>query len=359
MTDGKARIAWISQYPLSGVSFGAITHQYLSRLSQKYNFYCLSFGYDGQPLNIGGYVILPFRSQSEIDFYWNEIKPDLVVLFHSFFALPKVMARGRFSEPSILYIPIEGPRLPIQYQSYLENFDRILVPSKWSKDSLERDQFNAEVLYHGVESDYFTPFDRHNKKISFGYFGSNDIRKQVPKIMKAFKLLKGNKQLNLATPIHGYLDYADVAKELGIVPKFQKAYARGLSITVDKIRFFYWGLDIYVGMGTEAFGLPPLEAASTEIPNIAMDYAASPEILGKSALYVKPVTTDYTPLGEMGVIDEKDLAKVMQYLLQDENERKRLGKLGRERAKEFPWEKSINQLDKTIKEELKIGKSKH
>lgn len=348
----KPKIIWITQFPLGGVSFGGISHKLLSELAGKYDFYCLSFGYGGQPLNIGGYTILPFRSGTDIDFYWKEIKPDLVFLFYSFVALPKVMMSGRFSEPSILYVPIEGRKLPIKYHTYLENFDRILTTSKWSKDALERDDFNAEVLYHGIDTEFFSPFERKNKKFTFGYLGSNDFRKQVPKIMKGYKTIKGKKALNLATPISGYVDYGDLAREFNITPKFQKALGRGIPVTVDKIRFFYWGLNAYVGMGSEGFGLPALEAASTQIPNIAMDYGASKEILGKCSLYVKPVTTTFTPLGEMGVVRDKDVAKAMQYLLDDPNEGIRLGKLGRKRAKQFPWEKPIRRLEKIIEEEL-------
>lgn len=355
----KPKVIWISQDPLSGVSFGAITYQILSRMSSKYNFYALSFGYNGQPLNIGGFAILPFRSSSEIDFYWKEIKPDLVILFHSFFALPKIFGgMGRFEEPSILYVPIEGYRLPIEFHSYLTNFDRILVPSKWSKDSLARDQFDAEVLYHGIDTEYFSPFERKYNNVRFGYLGSNDIRKQVPKIIKAFKAVQGKKELHLATPVQGYVNYGEIARQLGIVPKFQKAMARGLPVTIDKIRLFYYGLSAYVGLGTEGFGLPALEAASTQLPNIAMDFGASREILDKSSLYVPAVTTQFTPLGEVGMCRDQDVAKMMQYLLDDLNERKRLGKLGRKRAKEFPWEKPIKRLDQIIQEELKYGKAK-
>lgn len=349
--ESKPKIIWITQYPLSSVSFGAITHQLLTPLSKKYDIYCLSFGYDGQPLNLG-YTILPFSAGSHIDFYWKEIKPDLVVLFHAVVALPKVMAMGRFAEPSILYAPVEGHKVPPSYHSYFQYFDRILTPSKWSQDALARDKINSEILPHGVNADFYHSFDRKNEAFTFGYFGSNDMRKQVTAIMDAFALLKGKKQLNLATPIQGNMDLGECSKELKIIPKFQKALARGLPVTADKIREFYWSLNAYIGMGTEGFGLPPLEAASTGIPNIAMNYGASKEVLGNSALYIKPVTTQLSPLGRIGIVDYKEVAKVMQYLKEDENECKKLGQKGIERAKKFPWDIPIKRLDKIIEEEL-------
>lgn len=351
--DDRKRIIWITQFPLSNVSFGVVTHRILSSLSIKYNFYCLSFGYNGQPLNINGYVILPFSNTSEIDFYWKEIKPDLVVLFHAVVALPKVMQLGRFQEPSILYVPIEGYRVPPPYINYFTYFDRILVTSNWSKRALARDKIDSEVVYHGVDTNFFKPFVRNNEKFTFGYLGSNDLRKQVPTIMDAFSRVKGKVQLNLATPIEGYRNLGDVARELNIEPKFQKALGRGIPVSMEKIRDFYYTLDAYVGIGTEGFGMPNLEAASTGIPNIALDYGASREILGDSALYLKPITTHLSELGRIGIADSKMLAKLMQELVDNRKLAEDLGKKGIERAKMFTWEEPIKKLDKIIEEESK------
>lgn len=351
--EDKKRVIWISQYPLSNVSFGVVSHVILSALSKKYNFYALSFGYDGQPLHVNNYVILPFKNSSEIDFYWNEIKPNLVVLFHAVVALPKVMQFGRFSEPSILYVPVEGYRVPPSYLPYFNYFDRVLVTSNWSKEALARDKIDSEVIYHGVDTNFFKPYKRNNEKFTFGYLGSNDIRKQVPTIMDAFARLKGNVQLNLATPIEGYRNLGEVARELNIVPKFQKALGRGLPVSPDKIRDFYYTLDAYIGIGTEGFGLPALEAASTGIPNIAMNYGASKEILEDSALYINPATTHLSDLGRIGVADSKQLAKKMEELKDNPKLAEELGKKGIERAKKFPWDEPIKKLDKIIEEELR------
>jgi glycosyltransferase involved in cell wall biosynthesis len=353
--ESKPRIIWITQFPLSNVSFGAITQQLLHPLKDKYDFYCLSFGYDGQPLDVG-YTILPFSSSTHIDFYWKEIKPDLVVLFHAVVALPKIMAMGRFQEPSILYVPVEGHRVPPSYLPYFQHFDRIITPSKWSQDALARDKINAEIIPHGVNADFYPPYERKNEAFTYGYLGSNDMRKQVTAILDAFAKVKGKKQLNLATPIQGYMDLGEISKELNIVPKFQKAMGRGLAVTADKVREFYYGLNAYVGLGTEGFGLPALEAGGTGIPNIAMDYGASREVLGNAAMYVKPVTTQLCPLGRIGICDFKDVASAMQYLKEDENECKKLGQNGIARVKKFPWDIPVKQIDKIIQEELDARK---
>jgi glycosyltransferase involved in cell wall biosynthesis len=127
---------------------------------------------------------------------------------------------------------------------------------------------------------------------------------------------------------------------------------RGLAVVPDKIKEFYYGLDAYVGIGTEGFGLPALEAASTGIPNIALDYGASREILGNSALYIPAVSTQLTILGRIGIASIKDLTLAMQTLIDDENECKKLGKNGIARAKNFPWDKPLKRLDQIFEEEL-------
>lgn len=350
--EEKPKIIWITYSPLSNVSFGVVSRILLANLDKKYDIYCLAMGYEGTYLRIGNYTVLPLANSIQLDFYMQEIKPDLAVLFYALPALAKIMEKP-FNVKSIYYIPVEAPFVPKKYHNRLKYFQRLITTSKWSQESLRKSGFEADIVYHGVDTSFFVPKERNNEKFTFGYLGMNDFRKQVFVIMQAYATLKNKAELHLATPIKGYVNLDEFAKELNIVPKFQRAMARGIPVSPDKIREFYYTLDAYVGIGTEAFGLPALEAAATGIPNIALNYGSSPEILGDAAIYVDPCTTQWTSdLGFVGIVNPKDLAKKMKMLIEDKDLCGELGKKGIEQAKKFKWQDAIKKLDKIIEEEL-------
>ncbi len=75
----------------------------------------------------------------------------------------------------------------------------------------------------------------------------------------------------------------------------------------------------------EGFGLPPLEAMAAGVPVVATRAGALPEVLGDAARLVEP--------GDAGA-----LASALHDVLDDEAERERLMKAGRERAGGYSWD---------------------
>lgn len=349
--EDKYKVAWITYSPLANVSFGVVSRTLLTGLGEKYNVFCLSLGYEGTPLRLGNYSVLPLENTAQLDFFLTEIKPDIIVLFYALPALTKIVEKP-FQYKSIYYIPVEAPFVPKKYHNKLRFFNRLITTSEWSRESLRRSGFDADIVYHGVDTSFFVPIERKNQKFTFGYLGINDFRKQVPTIIEAYSMIKEKAELHLATQVEGYANLIEVSEEFQVVPKFQRALARNVPVQPEKIREFYYGLNAYVGIGTEAFGLPSLEAAATGIPNIALNYGSSPEILGDAAIYVEPCTTQWTELGKVGIVNPKDLAKKMEELLENESLCKDLGQKGIQRAKMFKWEDAIKKLDNIIMEEL-------
>jgi glycosyltransferase involved in cell wall biosynthesis len=80
----------------------------------------------------------------------------------------------------------------------------------------------------------------------------------------------------------------------------------------------------------EGFGIPILEAMRCKIPVITSNVSALPEIGGEAALYVNPY-------------DERDIAKTMEKIVEDEELRFSLIQKGLKRAKEFSWEKMARE----------------
>jgi glycosyltransferase involved in cell wall biosynthesis len=77
----------------------------------------------------------------------------------------------------------------------------------------------------------------------------------------------------------------------------------------------------------EGFGLPPLEAMACGTPVIASTAGALPEVVGKAAMLANP--------------DEpSEWAVAMELIVKDAGLRERLVRLGRERARQFQWERT-------------------
>lgn len=81
----------------------------------------------------------------------------------------------------------------------------------------------------------------------------------------------------------------------------------------------------------EGFGLPPLEAMACGAPVAASRAAALPEVLGQAAAFFDP-------------LDVEEMSSVVRGLLERGGERRRLSRLGLERAARFTWDETARGL---------------
>jgi len=81
----------------------------------------------------------------------------------------------------------------------------------------------------------------------------------------------------------------------------------------------------------EGFGLPPIEAMACGTPVIASNSTSLSEVVGDAALTVTPTNTE-------------EIAAAISVLLDDKSLRERLQQRGPERAKEFTWRRTAEQL---------------
>ena len=81
----------------------------------------------------------------------------------------------------------------------------------------------------------------------------------------------------------------------------------------------------------EGFGMPPLEAMACGTAVIASKTSSLPEVIGEAGILINPYSVEEIKEAMKKVWKEKDFAD-------------RLRKAGRERAKEYTWEKSAEIL---------------
>ena len=163
------------------------------------------------------------------------------------------------------------------------------------------------------------------------YVGTLEPRKNLNRLVRAFGRLKtqGNPhKLVLAGPwgwsMNGFhqqieeLGLKDSVQMLGYIP------AEDLPALYSLATLFVFP-SLY-----EGFGLPPLEAMACGTPVLSSKNSSLEEICGDAAHLVDP-------------LNEESLFEGLRQVLADSNLRQEMGAFGRNRAKEFSWERAARE----------------
>ena len=205
------------------------------------------------------------------------------------------------------------------------------------------------VIYNGVDR-IFRPITdlnlihrikrKHKVPCDFIlHVGRINIRKNIPIIIRAFKMLKER-------GIHGYKlvlageenwkcdNIKGLIKQLAIE---EEIIFTGYIPQMD-LPALYSAARLFVSPSFyEGFGLAPLEAMACGIPVVTSDTTAFPEILEDAATMVDPYNTE-------------ELAETMRKLLSDEDLREKMILKGLRQVKKFNWEKTARETLKIYKE---------
>ncbi len=99
----------------------------------------------------------------------------------------------------------------------------------------------------------------------------------------------------------------------------------------EELRYWYSAATIFVYPSLyEGFGLPVLEAMACEAPVITSKCSALPEVAGDAAVLVEPT-------------DPLAIAAAIRSLAMDEERRRMLAQAGRERTRQFTWERTARE----------------
>ncbi len=233
------------------------------------------------------------------------------------------------------------------YLSFMQRFQlksasKIIAVSKATKsDLIKRVDIEGDkikVVYEGYDKDLFKPAIDEKPKTYYLFVGTVQPRKNLERIIKAFAIhLRGVPKEKRRSHLGGEVKLV-IAGQKGWMSDEIYRLPKRLGIE-DRVKFLGYVVDkdlpaLYSGAIAlllpslfEGFGLPILEAQASGCPVITSNVSSMPEVVGKGALLVDPLSVDDIVRG-MGEIGET---------------REKLIKAGFENVRRFSWEKCARE----------------
>ncbi|SRR5258706_4742413 len=224
----------------------------------------------------------------------------------------------------------------------IKEADTIITSSEFLKKSLKKKYHikNTIVIHLGVDQVFSKKIKAYKMDTPYFIFvGTFKPSKNIPVLIKAFSLfLKStNKQYKLLLigsdfwldkNIEKIIKNNDLEKNIVTIP----------SIPNSNLPPFYMGATSFISPSIyEGFGMTFLEAMASCTPIIGSRVGAIPEVVGDAGILIG------TPK------DYKGISNAMIKLATNESLRKKYIKIGKDRVKNFSWEKFANNFYKEIK----------
>jgi glycosyltransferase involved in cell wall biosynthesis len=251
-----------------------------------------------------------------------------------------------YSHPE-LYPPAIRFRLQKGFASSIQSAAAIICASEFTRQHLAK-QFpsatsKAYVAYHGLDPAFRYMQDRAEVRRDLERYGINgpyllcigklQARKNTVRVIEAFGLLRKNTKLEhklvmvgrkmwTSDEVYPLIDRLNLKDHI-VVPGH---------IPQADIPLLYNGADALVFPSLfEGFGFPVIEAMACGCPVLTSTVTSLPEIAGDAALLVDPYRSEA-------------IAEGIERLLTDTQLRQELIPKGFERARQFTWERTAEQV---------------
>jgi len=353
----KRRLLWVAPSPDMQSSFSVVSQNLLERLNGWETVYAAQFHY-GQIEKRSRFYLAPFHSGDHLIHYVNVFKPDVTLIFQSPAFLTNLTSTLKTIKPHtrlMLYSPIEGYPITLDL-TFFELADKIIVPSRYSQETLAKHGFKSEVLPHAVDTNIFKPQPKP-EVFTVGSVASHTWRKQLDRIIDAHKIcLEKTHDIRLLL----YTSTYDTAAWMPNIKRYAEivnpnAYFNvpallNLPATQEAIAKIYNQMHVHILTSTEAFGIPNLEAMASGVVPIIIPHGASPEIVGECGIYAR--ISDYltTCIGKIALVDVQDLADKIIWAKQHPHELQKLAQKGLAKAKQYNWENTTRKLETLLEE---------
>jgi glycosyltransferase involved in cell wall biosynthesis len=292
-----------------------------------------------------GIVHIASQDQAHVLNYINSRKSIVTVLdIYPVYVLENVR-----KEYGVLNYMLHSIGVP-QWVKGLKKARRIIAISNFTKRELvEKFGHSPEkidVIYLGVDRSKYRPLRSFEKPDCFRggktilYAGTEDFRKNVGTLVKAFHKLKKKlpnvKMVKIGRPRSkaGRKKLLSLISELNL--KDDVVFIE--YVPEEDLPLYYNSADLFVFPSLyEGFGLPPLEAMACGTPIVSSNASSLPEVVGEAGIMVDPLNVDA-------------FTNAMYKILTNDGLRGDLIKKGLERAELFSWEKTADGVFNVYRE---------
>ncbi len=348
----------------------------------------VALGWNGYPLDHSmkvyhtkGEDVKDYYAAEVLQYAIDDFKPDIVLTVQDYWMLHKVafVLAHPYKLKWFHWGTLDGDPLPhqareaarwVHFHLYYSNFARIEMLSVLP-------QVFGDVLYPPVNPKVFHELDKEELRKKFHLdnhktivcCARNQIRKNLPVLFDAMKIVVQeipNAALILASSIHAKTDTGESAgydldryvseRGLGdhvIIP--QTVDRTPIDDETLNVQYNLADINILPSVG-EGFGLPYIESGISGIPSVAVDCAASTEIVRDRGILVKPAAYTYNQGGsKYYMVKPQDLAESIIKLLTNDKLRKKMGRNAKKFAKTLTpksrAEKMLKLFERSIKED--------
>lgn len=242
-----------------------------------------------------------------------------VVTFHDLFVMT-----GEYSSEEF------RARFTAQARQAAERSDLLIAVSQFTADQastlLGVEPGRIRVVPHGVD---VAPVRDAGREPMVLFVGAVQKRKNVARLVRAFEELPSEWKLILAGAADGY----GATTELAAVessPRRADIRVAGY-VSAAELESLYARASIFAFPSLdEGFGMPVLEAMARGVPVVTSRCSALPEVAGEAALLVDPE-------------DPAAIGGALLRLAGDTELRTELVRRGRDRAAQYPWERTVRE----------------
>lgn len=283
-------------------------------------------------------------------FYKGKFIVTIHDLIHQHFSMERATTHGKllYAIKKIGYRKVFGHAVKASI--------KIIVPSQYVKEDLQKeyriDSSKILVTYEGVEKSFFKildtlsqkeinqTLDKYNVRPPFlFYLGNAHPHKNVEGLIEAFLRLRQKYQyLSLVLAGNDHYFWRRLQKEY----VHQDIHYLGFVSDKEMVALYKTAQVRVVPSFEEGFGIPVLEAFACGCPVACSNTSSLPEVAGSAAVYFDPKNIS-------------DMEQKIHAVLDNLNLRKQIITAGRERVKQFSWQKMAQQ---TLQQYQKVGQSK-
>jgi glycosyltransferase involved in cell wall biosynthesis len=272
-----------------------------------------------------------------------------------------------YKPPILAYLPVDGYDSPRSWDILSQRVTRIAM-TKFGRDTALPE---AEVLWHGVDTDLYKPMDKAEAKRMLGYdpdrflilrVDKNSARKDYPASWKALRPLL-QKYPDIDVHFHCLVDSYDGYDLRGVMFNDEDIRDRvnfppnmtGFSGWSDQtMAVLYAAADLYISTSWgEGFGLGPLQAMACGTPVIAQDCSALTEVVGPGGVLIPPKGRISVPMGQDQCLpDIEAFTREIEHLYLAGGVRRKLAKAAVAQAQRFSWDYTAAGFDRIATESI-------